>query len=258
MEYMTGKHRTDGEHGTVTETNCGIDFEAVKSLKRCSKCILPETMPFIEFDSNGVCNYCNHYRKLSLKPIQELTAIADRIRRDDGRQDCIVMFSGGRDSSFLLHYVVKELNLHPLVFTYDWGMSTPVGERNARRMCEILGVERVVTDQNKDKKRKYIGKNVKAWCKKPDLGMIPLFTAGDKAFFAEVNRLSKEKGIDTMFIGTNPMEKTDFKTGFCGISPNFEAEQIHHLKNNGKHQLIRYYLKQFLTNPSYINYRRRH
>ena len=29
-------------------------------LKRCTKCILPETMPFIRFDDEGVCNYCNN------------------------------------------------------------------------------------------------------------------------------------------------------------------------------------------------------
>lgn len=230
-----------------------LDTKKISEIHRCSRCLLPETMPFIEFDKDGVCNYCKNYKKMSFKPIEEMNDIADRIRKNDGTQDCIVMFSGGRDSSFLLHYVVKELKLHPLVFTYDWGMSTPLGERNAARMCEILGVERIIIDKDKYKKRKYIAKNVEAWCKKPDLGMIPLFTAGDKAFFSEVNRLSKERGIDTVFIGTNPLEKTDFKSGFSGVRPNFEAEQIHQIKSSGKKQMIKYYIKQYLSNPAYIN-----
>ena len=33
----------------------------VPNLKRCTKCILPETMPFIKFNSEGVCNYCENY-----------------------------------------------------------------------------------------------------------------------------------------------------------------------------------------------------
>lgn len=230
-----------------------VDVEKINKLHRCAKCLLPDTMPFIEFDSEGVCNYCRNYKKMKFKPMGELHEIANRIRRDDGSQDCMVMFSGGRDSSYLLHYVVRELNLHPLVFTYDWGMSTPVGERNAKKMCDLLGVERIVIDRDKQKKRAYIAKNVNAWCRKPDLGMIPLFTAGDKAFFAEVHKLSKERGINTVFIGTNPLEKTDFKTGFCGVRPNFEAEQIHHLKKSGKRQMVRYYLKQYISNPAYIN-----
>lgn len=230
-----------------------INLPKIRGLKRCRKCILPETMPFIEFDSDGICNYCKNYKKVTLKPFDELISIADRIRKNDGTHDCIVMFSGGRDSSFLLHYVVKELDLHPLVFTYDWGMSTPLGEKNAQRMCDALNVDRIIIDKDKEKKRKYIAKNVRAWCRRPDLGMVPLFTAGDKAFFAEVNRLAKQEGISTMFIGTNPLEKTDFKTGFCGIKPNFEAKQIHHLKKSGKRKLVKYYIRQYIKNPSYIN-----
>ena len=42
-------------------------------LKRCKKCVLPETMPFIEFDKSGVCNYCNSYKKRNIpKPKEEL------------------------------------------------------------------------------------------------------------------------------------------------------------------------------------------
>lgn len=237
----------------ITMNKYMIDVEKINNLHRCSRCLLPDTMPFIEFDSEGVCNYCRNYKKMKFKPMDELLAIANRIRSCDGSQDCMVMFSGGRDSSYLLHYVVRELNLHPLVFTYDWGMSTLIGEKNAKRMCDSLGVERIVNDRYKKKKREYIAKNVRAWCRKPDLGMIPLLTAGDKAFFAEVNKLSKERGINTVFIGTNPLEKTDFKTGFCGVRPNFGAEQIHHLKKSGKHQLIEYYLRHYITNPAYIN-----
>ena len=33
------------------------------SLRRCTRCILPETMPFIQFNNDGVCNYCTNYKK---------------------------------------------------------------------------------------------------------------------------------------------------------------------------------------------------
>ena len=43
------------------------------NLKRCLKCILPETMPFINFDHNGICNYCNNYKiRNQPKPFSEL------------------------------------------------------------------------------------------------------------------------------------------------------------------------------------------
>ena len=42
-------------------------------LKRCKKCILPETMPYITFDEYGVCNYCNNYTLKNIpKPVRFL------------------------------------------------------------------------------------------------------------------------------------------------------------------------------------------
>lgn len=230
-----------------------IDTKRIKTIRRCTKCILPETMPFIAFDDQGECNYCKSYRKMEFRDMQELNSVCDRIRREDGKPDCIVMFSGGRDSSYLLHYVVKELHLHPIAFTYDWGMSTEVGSRNADRMCKLLGVERIVINKDATRKIENIRRNVKAWCKRPSLGMVPLFMAGDKQFFFEVNKVSREHGIDTVFIGTNPLEKTDFKTGFGGVSPSFDANRIYSLTAKKKLKLVAYYVKSFLKNPAYIN-----
>jgi glucosamine 6-phosphate synthetase-like amidotransferase/phosphosugar isomerase protein len=35
----------------------------VSTLKRCTKCVLPETYPFIKFDENGLCNFCKNFKK---------------------------------------------------------------------------------------------------------------------------------------------------------------------------------------------------
>ena len=37
--------------------------EKVDSLQRCTRCVLPETFPFITFDEDGVCNFCHNYHK---------------------------------------------------------------------------------------------------------------------------------------------------------------------------------------------------
>ena len=42
-------------------------------VRRCTKCILPATMPFIRFDADGVCNYCHNYTIANNpKPVEEL------------------------------------------------------------------------------------------------------------------------------------------------------------------------------------------
>ena len=114
------------------------------NLKRCSKCILPETMPFIKFDRDNVCNYCRNYKiRNNPKPKKELTNLLKSYQIKNN-ENCIVPFSGGRDSCFALHLIVKELGLRPITYTYDWGMVTDLGRRNISRMSSILGVENII------------------------------------------------------------------------------------------------------------------
>lgn len=104
-----------------------LEFSTPK-LKRCTRCILPETMPFIRFDENGICNYCKNYKlRNNPKPKEELFKLVDGYRRASTELDCIVPFSGGRDSCYGLHLIVKELKMKPVTYTYDWGMVTDLG-----------------------------------------------------------------------------------------------------------------------------------
>ena len=116
---------------------------------------LAETMPFINFDKDGVCNYCNNYSLRNVpKDKQILFDLVEGYRKKTGN-DCIVPFSGGRDSCYSLHLIVKELELKPLAYTYDWGMVTDLGRRNISRMCSKLGVENIIIADNITKKEKH-------------------------------------------------------------------------------------------------------
>jgi glutamine---fructose-6-phosphate transaminase (isomerizing) len=222
-------------------------------LKRCNKCILTETMPYIEFDANGICNYCNNYTLKNVpKPVSVLEKLIEPYRRNDAR-DCIVPFSGGRDSSYGLHLIVEELGMNPIAYTYDWGMVTDLGRRNISRMCSQLKVENIIIAADITKKRDNIRKNISAWLKNPHLGMISLWTAGDKHFFRHCEDVKKQTGISLNLWGVNPMETTHFKTGFLGIAPSFDNQ---HVYNNGlisqaEYQYKRY--KEYIKNPSYFN-----
>lgn len=222
-------------------------------LKRCSKCILPETMPFIEFDKDGICNYCHNYvLKNNPKPLSVLMKLVEPYRRE-GRADCIVPFSGGRDSSMALHLVVKELRMQPVTYTYDWGMVTDLGRRNISRMCARLGVENIIVAADIEKKRRNIRKNLIAWLKRPHLGMISLLTAGDKHFFQHIETVKEQTGIKLNLWGVNPLETTHFKAGFLGIPPAFHAKYIY---SQGFRRQLMYQknrLTQMIKNPGYFN-----
>ena len=101
--------------------------------------------------------------------------------------------------------------------------------------------------------KKNINKNILAWLKKPELGMIPLFMAGDKFFFYYSHKIKKQLGIDLEIWGVNQLENTDFKTGFAGLRPEFDKKRIYSLSQLNRFKLFYFVIKNILQNPSYIN-----
>jgi hypothetical protein len=222
-------------------------------LRRCSKCILPETMPFIEYNSFGVCNYCINYRKINQakSSIDFESFLKVKIKNNDRK--CIFPFSGGRDSSFGLHLAVEELNLKPLTFTYDWGMVTDLARRNISNMCSKLGIENIIVAADISKKRSNIRKNLIAWLGAPNLGMLSMLTAGDKHFFKYSEILSKENNIPLNLWSINPLEVTHFKSGFLGVPPDFVETKVYRsgLIKQIDYQKLR--LKSMVRSPKYFN-----
>ena len=140
LEVKASRYLTSAVHEKRIETWEG----AVSRLRRCNKCVLPETYPFIEFDEDGVCSFCRTYKPTKLKSMSELHAYCDYHRSQNGEADCLVALSGGRDSCYVLHYLKTELDMHPITYTYDWGLVTDLARRNTSRMCGRLGVEHVL------------------------------------------------------------------------------------------------------------------
>jgi hypothetical protein len=222
-------------------------------LRRCTRCILPDTMPFISFDEQGVCNYCRHYRPRNVpRPKEELFGLVEPYRRKSGTE-CIVPFSGGRDSCYGLHLIVNELKMRPVAYTYDWGMVTDLGRRNISRMCAKLGVENIIIAEDIARKREYIRMNLRAWLKSPHLGMVSILTAGDKHFFRFVETVKRQTGVQLNLWGVNPLEVTHFKAGFLGVPPDFEEKRVysHGVMKQLRYQWLR--LRAMLQSPGYFN-----
>jgi glucosamine--fructose-6-phosphate aminotransferase (isomerizing) len=223
-------------------------------LRRCTRCVLPQTMPFVDFDEQGVCAYCRAHQPIRPRGHEALEALVAPHRRSDGRPDCIVGVSGGRDSLFGLHYLKTVLGMTPVAYTYDWGMVTDLARRNVSRICGRLGVEHILVSADIAKKREYIRKNVDAWLARPSLGTVPLFMAGDKAYFHYFSQARAQLGVKLAFMCENLLERTDFKTGFAGVPPVvFDRDHVYTLPVGHKLSLAAFYGRAFLTNPRYIN-----
>ena len=227
----------------------------LKNLKKCSKCILPETYPHIHFDKDGVCNYCLKYEKQIFFGEDALNDYLKKFRSNSGKPDCIVGLSGGRDSCYGLHLLKTKYGLNPIAYTYDWGLTTDISRVNAAKVCGELGVEHIIRSADIEKKRKYVNLNLFSWLKRPHLGMLPIIQAGDKGFYDYGRKLSKELNINLVVHCTgHQLEQREFFLGFAGISQKLKNNQRMYSYNIlTKFKMLYWYSLQFILNPSYIN-----
>jgi len=116
----------------------------MENLKRCTKCITPETHETIVFDDKGVCNVCTNIAvKDAINWTEKKIELGELIEQYRGKYDydCIVPFSGGKDSVWTLYYLVKHYKVKPLVVRFDHGFLRPNIEENTKRVLKKLGVD---------------------------------------------------------------------------------------------------------------------
>jgi len=175
-------------------------------LRRCARCLLPETFPGIDFDEDGVCNYCRDYKKVQVKGEEALRELLERYRGKGEKYDCIVPISGGRDSAFTLHQIVKKYKMRTLALTVDSGAITPEGYRNIEQITKALGVDHVWL---RNEERIKVGRRntrlkFHAWLRKPSINMIvPVLNAGDKTMNLQIYRYAHEHRIPLVIGGNN-------------------------------------------------------
>jgi len=118
-------------------------------MTRCTRCVLPETFPGIRFDMDGVCNYCLNgepVERINLQKAKyrEKFEKAWKQRRRPGGHDCLVSYSGGKDSGYVLALMVRDYGARPLAFTVDNGFVSPRAHQNIRSVVERLGVDHLL------------------------------------------------------------------------------------------------------------------
>ena len=115
------------------------------SVRRCTKCLLLETHDTIVFDDEGVCNICRNIEHRQTKIDWESREQQFRLLLDEHRgkyaYDCIVPFSGGKDSTYTLWAAVELYGLKPLVVCFDHGFMRPTVLANTERTIRKLGVD---------------------------------------------------------------------------------------------------------------------
>ncbi len=114
-------------------------------LVKCTKCQLPETYETIEFDEKGICNICEGVRHKNEEiDWSKRKLMLDKLveeNRNKHAYDCIIPFSGGKDSVFQVNYLVKEYNIKPLLVRFNHGFIRKTVQDNVNSVIKKLGVD---------------------------------------------------------------------------------------------------------------------
>lgn len=113
---------------------------------RCTRCILPDTYPDIDFDEKGVCRVCREfdekYSSIDWKARErELERILNRYRGKGKKYDVLVPFSGGKDSSYTLWMMKNKYNMRCLAFNFDNGFLDDGALSFVKKSARRLGVD---------------------------------------------------------------------------------------------------------------------
>ena len=116
----------------------------------CAKTVMDTSDPGINFDEHGISNHYWEFQKFvkpnwhqgaeGKKKLEEI--IADVKREGEGKDfDCIIGLSGGLDSTYMLHKMVTEFGLRPLVFHVDGGWNSEIAVHNINSIIDALGLD---------------------------------------------------------------------------------------------------------------------
>lgn len=115
-------------------------------MRYCTHCVYPGVSATpLTFDENGLCSGCRVHQQREAIDWNErrewLAELCTKYKNSGSNYDCIIPVSGGKDSYYQTHVIVKELGMKPLLVTYHGNNYLPVGERNLFRMREIFDVD---------------------------------------------------------------------------------------------------------------------
>ena len=127
-----------------------VEAGRVDGNRRCRVCGIEATHPEARIGDDGRCSLCVRFEterdavSRYFGTLDDLRAELDDARsRSRGPQDVIMLYSGGKDSTYALCRIV-EMGANPLVFMLDNGFISDEAKANARRVVALLDLELVI------------------------------------------------------------------------------------------------------------------
>ena len=171
---------------------------------------------------------------------QKLVSKIKELSSND-QYDCMLMLSGGKDSSYLLYYLSQELGLRVVSFTLTHKFLSEETSDNIRKFAEKYSARHIAIENDY---LNHAGTHfLKSWINKPDEeSLITLCTGCRLGLIKLVIETAKKENINVVITGLTPFEATDYRVKLVNYPRGRE----------GKIYFLLGYLRLILRNPSLI------
>ncbi|MET9319570.1 condensation domain-containing protein [Streptomyces sp. NPDC003038] len=214
--------------------DCAVVFHgtAVESVpaERCVRCGMDAGYPGTVLDQDGVCDLCVMYaahEKGILSYFGEVDEfvrlVRERAEAAGSEYDALLLFSGGKDSTYVLHQLVR-LGLKVMTFTFDNGFISKTALDNVESITKALGIEHV-TMTRADQNRIFLQslQQNKSVCNGCFRSLLDLS-----------NQLAHERGIPSIVTGLSRGQIIDERLLWFYRNGEFERERIEHQLEVGR------------------------
>lgn len=125
------------------------------NIKYCIRCCIPETQEGVKFDEMGICQACqSSEQKIHISWVEkekQLRKILEKAKAQAGdNYDCIIPISGGKDSTFQMHVLMKVYGMKPLAVTFNHNWYSETGWYNLQNTLEKFNVDHISYTPNRD------------------------------------------------------------------------------------------------------------
>lgn len=107
-------------------------------IKVCKSCLMPSSRPRVSFNKDDICNACVYVankKKIDwVEREKEFNDICNQHRSKNGSYDCIVPWSGGKDSSSIAHKLKFKYRMNPLLVTFSPLIPSKIGYINREKL----------------------------------------------------------------------------------------------------------------------------
>lgn len=177
---------------------------------RCSRCLLPDSLPGSNFNHRGECFWCQtNYPIYRPKGDDKLRALFDQYRSVRSPQ-CLVGVSGGKDSAYVLMKITREFGLTAEAFTYKHSGATDFSLQNAAKVCENLKVKHHFVSLPEKVHLQIFQDFFKTWINKPNVISAAMTCVACKHMHILANELAQDRGIPMVIWANCPIEDSPF------------------------------------------------